>query len=297
MIEAIRTLFVVVEEGSFNRAALRLRVSQPALSRKIKALENELGGRLLERETSGVKPTRLGYRLLESMGPVLAEYEKALLVVRKEARGSDEELRVGYLISAAQSMLMPALTQLRREYPKLKVKLHDMSPREQIDALNSGMLDIAMIGQEGVVAKGDFHSKKICSLGVCVAVSASDPLAQRVSLGIEELRGRDFIAIDEDQVPGRNQWMTELCRTAGFKPRYVKTIDGITHVLSHIASESAVTLVPNYFKSFPHLDVIYVPISNPHAKWDFLVLWQRGKVPTTVLSFIDALSTLVPKML
>lgn len=289
MIDRIRALLAVIEEGSVNRAAVRLRITQPALSRQMQALESEIGGKLLERETSGVKPTGLGHTLVKSMRPVVAEYEAAMAELRRQARGERSELRVGYLISAAQSVLTPALAQLRKSHPEVKLKLHDMSPREQIDGLRAGELDVALIGQEGAVAAREFYSAKLCSLGVCVAVSDGDSLAAQMSVALKELKGRDFIGVDEEQVPGRNRWMTELCKTAGFKPRFSGVVDGITNVLSLVASENAVTLLPAYFEEFKHPGVMFVPVPDPRATWDFTVLWQRGKVPASTRALVHEL--------
>jgi DNA-binding transcriptional LysR family regulator len=199
------------------------------------------------------------------------------------------ELRVGFLMSAAQSILSPAMERLRKAHPEIKLKLHDMSPKEQIDALRAGEIDIALIGQEGAVASRDFHCIKLCSFGVCAAVSASDPLATRKRIDIKDLAGRDFIGVDEDQVPGRNRWIASLCRAAGFKTRFLAVNDGISHVLSTVASESAVTLLPDYFLIEKHPGVDFVPVSDPKARWDFIVLWQRGKVPTSTRALVEVL--------
>jgi DNA-binding transcriptional LysR family regulator len=291
MLDRIRSFFTVVEEGSVNRAALRLRITQPALSRQMKALEDEIGGRLLERGTNGVKPTSLGHVLLQAMRPVLGSYESALAEARRHARGLRSELRIGYLISAAQPVLEPALAHLRTTHPGLKLKLHDMSPKEQMDALRTGDIDVALIGQEGAVASADFFSRKLRSFGVCAALSASDPFASHRSIKIADLKSREFVGVDEEQVPGRNRWIAALCRKAGFKPRFIATTDGITHVLGLVAAESAVTLLPDYFRSFRHPGVKFVPVSAPGARWDFIVLWQRGQVPEATRAFLDALST------
>lgn len=289
MIDRIRALLSVIEEGSVSRAAVRLRITQPALSRQMKLLESEVGGKLLDRETRGVKPTSLGHALVKVMSPVITAYESALADVRRQARGTQSELRVGFLISAAQPLLSPTLERLRKTHPELKLKLHDMSPREQIDALKSGELDLALIGQEGAMAAQDFYSFKLCSLGVCAAISAADPLASRTQIAIKELKQHDFIGVDEDQMPGRNRWITALCRTAGFKPRFLAIPDGITHVLSMVASESAATLLPDYFKTTTHPGIAFVPVSDPKARWDFIVLWQRGKTPASITALVNAL--------
>jgi DNA-binding transcriptional LysR family regulator len=83
--------------------------------------------------------------------------------------------------------------------------------------------------------------------------------------------------------------MSALCKTAGFKPRFSVVVDGITNVLSLVASENAVTLLPAYFQEFKHPGVIFVPTSDPRAKWDFIVLWQRGKVPASTHALVHGL--------
>ncbi|MES2597662.1 MAG: LysR family transcriptional regulator [Verrucomicrobiota bacterium] len=296
MIDRIRALLAVIEEGSVNRASVRLRITQPALSRQMKALEDELGGRLLERETSGVKPTGLGHAVVKAMIPIITNYDSALADLRCQARGERAELRVGYLGSAAQSFLTPALAQLRKTQPKARLKLHDMSPREQIDALRSGELDVALIGQEGTLAAKEFHSLKLCSLGVCVALADSDPLASKKSIKLRDLKGRDFIGVDEDQVPGRNRWAAALCKTAAFKPRFIVTVDGLTNVLSHVVSESAVTLLPAYFAKSSHPGITFVPVSDPKARWDFIVLWQRGHASLLTRELVNALKNVAAEL-
>lgn len=291
MMDRIRALLTVIEEGSVNRAAVRLRITQPALSRQMQALENELGGRLLEREPSGVKPTGLGHALVKSMRPLVESYDAALSELRRQARGERSELRVGYLLSAAQSMLTPALAKLRKSLPEVKLRLHDMSPREQLDGLRAGELDLALIGQEGVTAAGEFHSTKLCSLHVCVAVADSDPIAARKSIALKELKGRDFIGVDEDQVPGRNRWATALCKSAAFKPRFAVIVDGITNVLSQVVSESAVTLLPGYFEKLQHPGVTFIPVSDEKARWDFIVLWQKGRASAATRALVEALKS------
>jgi len=293
MIDRIRALLTVIEEGSVNRAAVRLRITQPALSRQMQALENEIGGKLLERETSGVKPTGLGHAMVKTMQPLVESYDKMVADLRRQARGEGSELRVGYLGSAAQSFLTPALAILRKSHPAARLKLHDMSPREQIAALRSGELDVALIGQEGAVAAKEFHSAKLCSLDVCAALADSDRLASKKTIALKDLKGRDFIGIDEQEMPGRNRWMTALCKRAGFKPRFINTVDGITNVLSSVVSESATTLLPAYFAKSSYPGVTFHPISDAKGQWDFLILWQKGRASAATRALMDALNQMV----
>ena len=90
-------------------------------------------------------------------------------------------------------------------------------------------------------------------------------------------------------MPGRNRWMSKLCQSAGFKPRFVVIVDGITSVLSQVVSESAVTLLPGYFSKLQHPGAIFIALSDRNAIWDFIVLWQKGRASVATRALVEAL--------
>ena len=141
VLEKIRLFLVVLEEGSLRRAADRLRISQSAITRQMQSLELDLGGRVLERTSAGVRPTNGGLALAGRAKTLLADYDSTMAEVRRLNRGESERLRIGYIASAVQEYLGPALAVLRRAYPKLKVKMLDQTPGEMIIALRQGKID------------------------------------------------------------------------------------------------------------------------------------------------------------
>ena len=290
VISQLRAFLVALEEGSLNRAAVRLRMSQSALSRQMQALETEIGGALLERTTAGVRPTDAGYALANSLPRVLAEYDAAIAEARRLARGQLDLIRVGYLGSAAQMFLDPALSAMRRSHPGVKVKLLDLSPGEQIVALRNGEIDLALIGQEGALLSTEFYTRKLTTLPVVAVMPADHPLASRKQIWLKELRGEPFISSPEEDLPGRDRWITQLCRKAGFRPKFVQDAASVSNMFTLIGSEGAVTLVPAYLKSFPVAGVAMVQLSDTKATWDFLVVWQRGRTAKSLRALLDALA-------
>ena len=293
MLSQLRVFLVALEEGSLNRAATRLRMSQSALSRQMQALEQEIGGPLLERTTSGVRPTDVGHALASSMPKVFADYDAAVAEARRLARGQRDLIRVGYLGSAAQLFLDPALATLRRSSPEVKVKLLDLSPGEQIAGLRKGGLDLAITGQEGGFAAGEFYTRKLATLPVVAAMPVDHPLARRKKIALKELRGERFLSAPEDDVPGRDRWIVQLCRRAGFRPQFVDGADSISAAFSTINSEGVIGLLPGYMKKNPAPGVVCVELSDPKATWDFLIVWQRGKTSGSLRALLDALTTTV----
>src|SRR5260370_12096318 len=144
VLEKLRLFLVVLEEGSLRRAAERLRISQSAITRQLQLLEHDLGGRVLERTSAGVRPTSGGHALAEKAKGLVADYDSTMAEVRRLVRGESERLRIGYVASAVQEYLAPALATMRRVYPRVKVKMLDQTPVEMITALRRGEIDLAL---------------------------------------------------------------------------------------------------------------------------------------------------------
>jgi DNA-binding transcriptional LysR family regulator len=286
----LRAFLIILEEGSLNRAAIRLRISQSTLSRQMQALEADVGGALLERTTTGVRPTDAGHALASSLPRVLAGYDTAIAEARRLARGQRDLIRVGYLGSAAQMFLDPALSVMRRSNPEVKVKLLDLSPGEQIAALRKGEIDLALIGQEGALVSTEFYTLKLTTLPLVAVMPADHSLASKKRIYLKQLRDERFISAIEEDLPGHDHWITQLCRRAGFRPKFVQEAVSVSNMFTLIVSEGAVALVPSYLKHFPVAGVAMVELSDKEATWDFLVMWQRGRTAKSLRELLDALA-------
>jgi DNA-binding transcriptional LysR family regulator len=289
MLNQVRSFLTVIEETSLNRAATRLRMSQPALSRQMQALENEIGGKLLERTSSGVQATDVGFTLAKRIRPIIAAYEAAMTEARRLARGEKDQLRIGYLGSTAQEYLKPALKALRHTFPKVKVKLLDLSPGEQITALRKGEIDIALIGQEGCLLARDFYTRKLATLSTLAFVPADHALASRKRIRLVHLKNERFIGAPDEDMPGYNRWITQLCRKAGFRAKIIHEGKSLSHGLELIVNENAVGIFPAHLKNHPAPGIVAIPIEDSAATWDLLVVWQRGKSVGPTHAFLDGL--------
>lgn len=288
-LDLLRSFFAVAEHGSLNRAAEGLHLSQSTLTRQMHALEHQVGGRLFERSPSGVALTATGHALADSMRPVLTDFDAALAEVRKLARGQSARLRVGYLMSAAAEFLHPALATLRRTHPEVKVQLHDLSPGEQIAALRRGELDLALLGHPGAWLAREFFVRRLATFPVAAVVADSHALAGAASVRLVDLKGEHFVGANERDLPGHNAWIVNLCRRAGFRPRFVLDADSLTHGLATVVTEGAVSLLPSYTQRAAVPGVVFKPLRDSTAKWDLVAAWQRGKVSAPVRGMLAAL--------
>src|ERR1700758_5352796 len=212
MLDKLRLFLVVLEEGSFRRAADRLRISQSSITRQMQSLELDLGGPVLERTSAGVRPTNGGHALAERAKTLLADYDSTVAEVRRVGRGESERLRIGYVASAVQEYLGSALAVLRRAYPRLKVKMLDQTPGEMIIALRQGKIDLALTLLGIDLLSRDFYARKIATVRSLVALPVSHRFANERQVSLSQLKGETFVRGSNDTVPGYNQRIVQLCR-------------------------------------------------------------------------------------
>src|SRR5712664_572471 len=294
VIEKLRLFLVILEEGSLRRAAERLHISQSAITRQIQLLEHDLGGRVLERTSTGVRPTNGGHALADKARDLLADYDSVMAEVRRLVRGEADRLRIGYVASAVQEYLGPALAMLRRTYPKLKVKMLDQTPGEMIIALRRGEIDLALTGHGVDLLSRDFYTHKLASVPSLVALPLDHPLASQKQISISELKNESFVRGADSVVPGYNQKIIQFCRRFGkFRPRFVsiEAPASLAEALVSAANEGAVSLHPIFISHLSIPNVVMVPIADKEATWDLFVVWQRGKISGPLRALLDAMTS------
>src|SRR5919106_669247 len=293
MLEKLRLFLVVLEEGSLRRAAERLHISQSAITRQLQLLELDLGGRVLERTSAGVRPTNGGHALAERAKTLLADYDSAMAEVRRLVRGENERLRIGYIASAAQEYLGPALAVLRRAYPKLKVKMLDQTPGEMIAALRQGEIYFTFKLHGADLLSRDFYARKLATVRSLVVLPVSHRFAAERQVSLPQLKDETFVRGSDDVVPGYNHRIVQFCRKYGGFPPRMGAIDGATGLVESLAlsaNEDAISIQPAFISHLNVPNAVMVPIADAGATWDLFVVWQRGKTAGPLRTLLDLLS-------
>jgi DNA-binding transcriptional LysR family regulator len=293
VLEKLRLFLVVLEEGSLRRAADRLRISQSAITRQMQSLELDLGGRVLERTSAGVRPTNGGHALAERAKTLLSDYDSTMAEVRRVVRGESERLRIGYIASGVQEYLGPALVVLRRAYPRLKVEMLDQTPGEMIIALRQGKIDLALTLHGVDLLSRDFYARKLATVRSLVALPFSHRLATERQVFLSQLKGETFVRGSDDVVPGYTQKIIRFCRKYGsFRPR-LATIDqanGLVESLALAANEEAISIQPAFISHLKVPNVLMVPIADAGATWDLFIVWQQGKIASPLRTLLKELN-------
>ena len=293
MLEKIRLFVVILEEGSLRRAADRLRISQSAITRQIQSLELDLGCRVLERTSAGVSPTEGGRALAKRAKTLLADYDSTMAEIRRLGRGESGQLRIGYIASAVQEYLGPALAVVRHTHPKLKIKMLDQSPAEMIVALRQGKIDLALTLHGMDLLSRDFYTRKLATVRSVVAFPVSHRFATERQVSLSQLKGETFARGPDDVVPGYTQMIIQFCRKyGGFRPRLgtIEQFNSLVESLSLAANEEAISIQPDFISHLDVPNVVMVPVADAGATWDLFVVWQPGEISSPLRTLLSELN-------
>jgi DNA-binding transcriptional LysR family regulator len=267
----LRYFATVARELNFTRAAAKLHVAQPALSRQVKQLEDELGVGLLTRNKRGVELTPKGRAFLIEAEEILQHSERAMQSARGNGAGP---LKIGYVWGLFHSIVPQILQRFRALEPNIAVHLFDMAAAEQSKALAQGKLDAGFIGLAFEAESAGLAMQRMGTTRFVVALPKRHPLAKRRAVNLKALEGEVFLLISEEHFPGASRVMREACRAAGFKPRTLEVERGHT-ILSLVAAGCGVALLPEALRDLPHSNMVFRPVAAPISA-DLFIAWGKG---------------------
>ena len=233
----------VAEELHFGRAAERLHMTQPPLSRQIQQLENELGVQLVDRTTRSVTLTPAGVAFLPDARRILQLAEGAALNVKRVPAGDLGTVVVGFTAASAHAVLPRLLDKAREQLPDVKLELREMVSAAQIEGLMTGELDLGMarppVKRPGIVSRPLLHEQLIAALPV------AHPLVDITrQLTVNDLDGEDVIMYSPVQARYFNELLVSTFTIAGATPRYVQYVTQVHTMLVLVRSGVGIALVP-----------------------------------------------------
>jgi DNA-binding transcriptional LysR family regulator len=259
----LRYFVTVAEEENFSRASARLRISQPAVSRQIKDLEDELGVRLLIREGHTVSLTDAGEAFLAHARDLLKRSTAAAGEMKRFQKQPLEKLTIGYLAPVLAGTLTAALRCMEREAPEVELDLRELSPGDQIEALRAERLDVGFIGNACPEVEKEFTVHPLGKIHLQAVLPDNHVLALRKQMKLSELAEENFIGFSERAFPGRNEVICAACQKAGFTPRFRQQVEGLSALLALIAAGKGVSLAPEEVQRLPHPETVFIPLRPP----------------------------------
>lgn len=285
----LRYFVIVAEEQNVTRAAARLHVSQPPLSRQIHDLEEELGVPLFRRTAKSLTLTEAGKIFLIEAREVLLRAEKAVQTVRLVAAGDRGQLRVGYAPSLAVEILPRALMAFERDYPGVRVSLHDLSTDECLQRLTARKLDIALTAKPCAELMRGLTFQHLRDFPLFCAVSVTHPLARKRTLTLSLLEHERFIVYTKEDYPEYHDWLMELFQPYHFAPRAAEEYDSVTGLIAAVEAGRGVALVTASVQHLASSRLKLLPLRPKLPPLCFGAVWKPTASPQTK-SFLATLS-------
>jgi len=284
----LRYFRAVAEESNFHRAAARLRVAQPALSRQIHALEESLGVVLFERQPRGVRLSQAGETLLEDARRVLDEIARAQDRVQRVHRGQVGLIRIGFNEIAARKPYLPSLFQATRaRYPDIEMKLTLLTSQPQLEAVRNGQIDAGFL----------FHrpaDRELLSLAVdeddyAVAMPSSHKLATRKRIYLSDMRDQPFIMMSQHSNRVLYDRLIAACVAGGLVPRQVHEANNEFAIVNLVAAGVGLAFIN---RSFAHAvsDVVLRVIEDLSVPVRLELVWRQDNRSAALARFVETVA-------
>ncbi|MEE2057109.1 LysR substrate-binding domain-containing protein [Rhodococcus artemisiae] len=237
------TCFIAVaEELHFGRAAERLHMTQPPLSRQIQQLEHELGVQLIERSSRAVSLTAAGTAFLPDARRIVALAEGAALTVRRVPAGDLGTVNIGFTGASARAVLPRLLQTAREKLPDVRLVLREMVTSAQVDALAGGDLDLGLV--RPMVSRPGIHTRPLHRERLVAALPVDHELASTEDLRIEDFDGQAVIMYSPVDARYFNELLISTFTAVGAAPRYVQYVTQVHTMLVLVQSGLGMALVP-----------------------------------------------------
>ena len=266
-----RAVVTLAETLHFGRASDRLHVSQPALSKRLRKLEDRIGGPLLVRRYRDVRLTEAGRLLAERGRLLLRESAAAVALSQRAARGDTGRLRIGFGIASIIGLLPDVLLRFRRSHPQVELELRDMSTPDQVAGLTAGEIDVGFVRLP--VTADRLVVRPVLDERLVLAIGPRSPWRPR--LGLRSVAAEPFIIIARARSASFYDHALSVCAATGFAPRIVQEANELFTVLSLVGAGLGVSLVPRSAASMQLPGIRFRELTLPEAAWDIGVAWHR----------------------
>lgn len=286
----LRYFVAVAEELHFGRAAQRLHIAQPPLSRQIRDLERELGTALFHRVARGVELTAAGRAFLPAARLTLAQADRAQRSAQRAAAGEIGRLRVGFIDPATYSGILPdVLGFFRMHLPNIGLSLFEMDSAQQEDALRDGLIDVGILQRPPPDADRWLRVEPVYTEALVAAFPHKHGLARRTRVALNDFAAEPVVLFPRPTDPVLYDGIIASCRHAGFSPRVVQEAAQWHTVAGLVAAGVGVAFVPRSLSGIRRPGVVFRGVRGLSVTMEMFAAWRKGDRSPVRERFVTAL--------
>ena len=290
----LRYFVAVAEDLNFTKAAAKLHLAQPSLTRQIHNLEAEIGVHLLNRSKNQVTLTEEGRSFLVDARRILALATESVQAVQRLSRGETGQLNIAYLSNSDFELLPKTLAAFRQTFTHIALNLFDMAPAEQFRALEARKIDLGFVGLPPPAATKALQWESIARHRTVVVLPVKHPLARKRLVKLGDLKTMFFVGMSEKTHPGFRDWLSRTCQQAGFMPRILQDAELEPALMNFVAEGLGVSLAREHIKKLPHPGVALRPLAPP-VKTDYCIAWNRDNDSRALQQYIQIVKNLAAR--
>jgi DNA-binding transcriptional LysR family regulator len=291
----LKYFVAVAEELHFARAAGRLHIAQPSLSKQIQQLEQELDFPLFYRTKQRVELLDAGHVFLEEARRILRQTENAIESARRTHAGQSGRLVIGFSASATFEVLPRILHKYRRLYPNVMVELSEVTTNRATELLLDSRLSVGLLRSPSFFNEKSFCIETILREPFVVALPDAHPAAKQDSVRIKTLAGELFIVPHRRPGWDYSDAIFQILRDNGIEPRIAQEATQGHVIASLVAGGLGVALLPASFSILRLPGVTYRPIKGRSQTTGLAMVWKRDSRASTVRAFLDVVRAEYPK--
>lgn len=284
----LRYFVAVAELQNIHRAATKLHVSQPPLSRQIRDLEDEVGVALFEHNANSLRLTEAGRAFLPEARAALQRVDDAVQTARIVGTGQGGEIHVGYTPSLATELLPRALKYFHESSPGVRVRLHDLSSQEMLSGLVDGKLQVALLGSQAMKGTAGLDFEELQRHSFYVAVPLTHPLAHSRKLGLEQVAKERLLGVSLSEYPDYHDFVDQLFAPLNRAPQFAEEFDSVTSLIAALEAGRGIALVPQGFTFFAGPRLKILPLRPPTLPVIVGIAYRKSKHSRAMTNFIAA---------
>lgn len=288
-IRELECFTAVAEELSFTRAARRLRLSQPPLSRHIQALEGKLGTALFQRSPRNVSLTAAGRALLADTKGTLTQLQRACDSAKRVGRGETSRLSIGFVSAVLDPSLISLFQRYRASHLDVQLTLHDSPPADQLRALVEGRLDGGFVGATPENGTSDLAFIPWGREPLLAFLPPGHRLSKSRSVKLADLSREPFVSVSPESAPCFAAQIRRLCGDAGFRPKVVHEAIRGQAVAVMVAAGVGIAILPASLSRTCGESIVALPISDPRASVTYVFAHREGQPVEPLFGFVKEL--------